>query len=81
MSNSTIKTFIEKVENEPELQERLNTHNADFLEVANAAGLKVTKSEAKGFLNEIDRITKEDETEMPPLVVIIMAYLNLLFPE
>ena len=41
----------------------------------------ISKQEAKGFLSEMKRITKEDKTNMPPLVVIIMAYINLLFPE
>ena len=42
---------------------------------------KISEHEAKGFLSEIQRITKEDKTNMPPLVVIIMAYINMLFPE
>ena len=42
---------------------------------------KISKQEAKGFLSEIKKITKEDKTNMPPLVVIIMAYINMLFPE
>ena len=42
---------------------------------------KISEQEAKGFLTEIKRITKEDKTNMPPLVVIIMAYLSMLFPE
>ena len=42
---------------------------------------KISEQEAKGFLSEIKRITKEDKTNMPPLVVIIMAYINMLFPE
>ena len=42
---------------------------------------KISKSEAKGFLSEIKRVTQEDKTDMPPLVVIIMAYINMLFPE
>ena len=42
---------------------------------------KITKQEAKNFLSEIRRLTKEDKTNMPPLVVIIMAYINMLFPE
>ena len=42
---------------------------------------KISEHEAKGFLSEMKRITKEDETNMPPLVVIIMAYINMLFPE
>ena len=41
----------------------------------------ISEQEAKGFLSEIKRITKEDKTNMPPLVVIIMAYINILFPE
>ena len=42
---------------------------------------KISEQEAKSFLSEIKRITKEDKTNMPPLVVIIMAYINMLFPE
>ena len=42
---------------------------------------EISKEEAKGLLSEIKRITKEDKTNMPPLVVIIMAYINILFPE
>ena len=42
---------------------------------------KISEQEAKGFLSEMKRITKEDKTNMPPLVVIIMAYINMLFPE
>ena len=42
---------------------------------------KSNEQEAKGFLSEITRITKEDTTNTPPLVVIIMVYINILFPE
>tara|TARA_B100000700_G_C14555003_1_gene628397 strand:+ start:341 stop:547 length:207 start_codon:yes stop_codon:yes gene_type:complete len=42
---------------------------------------KISEREAKGFLAEIKRITKEDNTNMPPLIVIIMSYINMLFPE
>ena len=42
---------------------------------------KISKQEAKSFLSEMKRITKEDTTNMPPLVVLIMAYINMLFPE
>ena len=42
---------------------------------------KISEQEAKGFLSEIKRITREDKTNMPPLVVIIMTYINILFPE
>ena len=42
---------------------------------------KISEQEAKGFLSEIQRLAKEDKTNMPPLVVIIMAYINMLFPE
>ena len=42
---------------------------------------KISEKEARGFLFEMERITKEDKTNMPPLVVIIMAYINMLFPE
>ena len=81
MPENTLKAFIDKVEQEPELQERLSTGNVNLFEVANAAGFEVTKSDAKDYLSEIERVTKEDKAEMPPLVVIIMAYLNMIFPE
>tara|TARA_B100000700_G_scaffold201657_1_gene221802 strand:+ start:39 stop:245 length:207 start_codon:yes stop_codon:yes gene_type:complete len=42
---------------------------------------QINENEAKGFLSEMKRLTKEDKTNMPPLVVIIMAYINMLFPE
>ena len=42
---------------------------------------KISELEAKGFMAEMKRITKEDTTNMPPLVVIIMAYINMIFPE
>ena len=42
---------------------------------------QISKKEAKGFISEIKRLTKEDKTNMPPLIVIIMAYINMLFPE
>ena len=42
---------------------------------------KISEREAKGFLSELKRLTKDDTTNMPPLVVIIMAYINILFPE
>ena len=41
----------------------------------------ISEKEAIGFLSEIKRITKEDKTNMPPLVVIIMSYIDMLFPE
>ena len=50
-------------------------------QVENNPEYKISKDEAKGFVSEIKRITKEDKTNMPPLVVIIMAYINMLFPE
>ena len=42
---------------------------------------KISEKEAKGFLSEMKQLTKNDKTNMPPLVVIIMAYINMLFPE
>tara|TARA_Y100001968_G_scaffold148320_1_gene135672 strand:+ start:1598 stop:1804 length:207 start_codon:yes stop_codon:yes gene_type:complete len=42
---------------------------------------RISEQEAKGFLSEMKRITKEDKSNMPPLVVIIMAYIDMLFPE
>ena len=42
---------------------------------------KISEKEAKGFLTKMKQLTEEDKTNMPPLVVIIMAYINMLFPE
>ena len=50
-------------------------------QVENNPEYKISAQEAKGFLSDMKRITKEDKTNMPPLVVIIMAYINMLFPE
>ena len=50
-------------------------------QVENNPEYTISEQEAKGFLTEIKRITKADKTNMPPLVVIIMAYINILFPE
>ena len=50
-------------------------------QVENNPEYKISEQEAKGFLSEINLLTKEDKTNMPPLVVIIMAYINMLFPE
>ncbi len=41
----------------------------------------ISEKEAKGFLSEMKRLTKKDHTNMPPLVVIIMAYIDMIFPE
>ena len=49
--------------------------------VENNPEYTISEQEAKGFMAEIKRLTREDKTNMPPLVVIIMAYINLLFPE
>ena len=50
-------------------------------QVENNPEYKISEQEAKGFLSEMKRITRDDKTNMPPLVVIIMAYINMLFPE
>ena len=50
-------------------------------EVEKNPDYKISRKEAKGFLSEMKRLTTEDKTNMPPLVVIIMAYINMLFPE
>ena len=42
---------------------------------------EISEKEAKGFLSEMKRLTKKDQTNMPPLVVIIMAYIDMIFPE
>ena len=41
----------------------------------------ISEKEAKGFFSEMKRLTKEDKTNMPPLIVLIMAYINMIFPE
>ncbi len=41
----------------------------------------ISEKEATGFLSEMKRLTKKDQTNMPPLVVIIMAYIDMIFPE
>tara|TARA_B100000965_G_C19498288_1_gene716240 strand:+ start:195 stop:401 length:207 start_codon:yes stop_codon:yes gene_type:complete len=50
-------------------------------QVEKNAEYKISQIEAKGFLSEIQKITNDDKTNMPPLVVIIMTYVNMLFPE
>ena len=50
-------------------------------QVENDPEYKISEQEAKGFLSEMKRVTREDKTNMPPLVVIVMAYINMLFPE
>ena len=42
---------------------------------------KLTEQEASSILSELNRIVGEEKTNMPPLIVIIMAYINMLFPE
>ena len=49
--------------------------------IENNSDYNIRAQEAKGFLSEMKRITKEDQTNMPPLVVIIMAYINMVLPE
>jgi len=81
MTENTLQAFIDKIEQEPELQEKLSANDANLFEVANSAGFEVTKYNTNSLLSEIQRMTKEDKTNMPPIVVILMAYLNMLFPE
>ena len=50
-------------------------------QVENSPEYNISEQEAKGFLSEMKRVTREDKTNMPPLVVIIMAYINMLFLE
>ena len=50
-------------------------------QVENNPNYTISEQEAKGFLSEMKKRTKEDRTNMPPLIVIIMAYINMLFPE
>ena len=52
-----------------------------LFEVTNAAGFELEKSQARELFAEMKKFTKEDAANMPPLVMIIMAYLNMLFPE
>ena len=49
--------------------------------VENDPNYEITEKEAKGFISEIRRIAKEDKTNMPPIIAVIMAYINILFPE
>ncbi len=50
-------------------------------ELENNPETKISEMEDKGFLSEMKRLTKEDQTNMPPLIVIIMAYIDMIFPE
>ena len=42
---------------------------------------KLSEQEASSILSEVKRIVGEEKTNMPPLIVIIMAYINMIFPE
>ena len=42
---------------------------------------KIREQESKGFSSEIKRLIKEEKINMHPLIVIIMAYIKMLFPE
>ena len=42
---------------------------------------KLSEQEASSILSEVKRIVGEEKTNMPPLIVIIMAYINIIFPE
>ena len=64
-----------------QLMDSANQIQALVDEVEKNPEYKISKKEAEGFISELKRITKEDKTNMPPLVVIIMAYINMLFPE
>ena len=59
----------------------MNQINSLVNQVEKNSEYKINVHEAKGFLSEMKRLTKEDMTSMPPLVVIIMAYINMIFPE
>ena len=64
-----------------ELMDSANQIQSLVDQVEKSPEYKISEQEAKGFLSEMKRITREDKTNMPPLVVIIMAYINMLFPE
>tara|TARA_Y100001968_G_C19109376_1_gene596462 strand:+ start:253 stop:531 length:279 start_codon:yes stop_codon:yes gene_type:complete len=81
MDANRLQTFIDQVESDPDLQEKLESGTSGLLTIADEAGYKITKTDARGFLSEMERITKEDKTHMPTLVVLIMFYINMLFPE
>ena len=81
MTKNQLKAFINEVDRTPDLRKEIASGNADLLKIASQAGYKITKKDAKGFFAEIKQITKCDKMNMPPLVVLIMAYLNILFPD
>ncbi len=69
-----IEQNINKMDSANQIQSLVN-------EVEKNLEHNISEQDAKSFLSEIKRLTKEDKTNMPPLVVIIMAYINMLFPE
>ena len=80
MTKNTLQGLLEKVERENQLSAEAIS-DIDLIKVVNSAGSELNKPEAKVILDEIKAIAKDDSTQMPPLVVIIMAYLNMIFPE
>jgi len=63
------------------IKNKINKIPSLVVQVEKNPEYKISEQEAKGFISEMTRITKEDQTNMPPLVVIIMACINMLFPE
>ena len=81
MTENQLKAFIDKAEQIPDLQKQLESGALDLTQASNPAGFKLTNKGAKEDFHEMKRFTQEDQTNMPPLVVLIMAYLNILFPD
>ena len=81
MTDNQLKAFINEVEKTADLGKRLETSHLDLLQVSNQAGYTITDKDTKVLLAEIKHINQEDNINMPPLVVLIMAYLNILFPD
>ncbi len=81
MKDNQLKAFIHEIENTSELKEVLESGDSDFLNIAKQSGFTITNKEMSGFLSEMRHLTQEDKTNMPPLVVLIMAYLNIIFPD
>ncbi len=81
MKDNQLNALIDEVSHTSGLKQKIESSSSELVQLANQAGYKLTNNETKDFLSKLRQLTQEDETNMPPLVVLIMAYLNLLFPE
>ena len=81
MKANQLKAFIDEIEQSSDLKQKLDSSQFDLIEVADEAGYKITKNDAKDFLAEIKRASEKDKVNMPPLVILIMTYLHMLFPD